>query len=581
VITYLFVGLTPIVLTGLLGLIAAFGISAEGMAHVLAVEVDALGRQALEAARLLAAEAARRRDAPLQERTAWLRPFLSNVRVRLDPELPSWLAGRSEWQGVTHEPAAAAPERPPGRTPGEAPGVRLRIEEPSSHAVRAVARASGPAGDRTVLLEMPLDDAIIARLRETTGIAVQPIEGMRERLRAAEEAIGNADPRIPYMVLLPMTDWTTGETGERVVFTFAWSWAEAGRHLLGSGMAGNVWRRLLMALCFVFLGFEVLALVAAAWMTRAVTGTVHELYRATGYIDRGEFSHRVRVRSRDQLGELAESFNDMTAHIESLLRERVESERLQRELEIAAAVQSRLFPRTVPALATAEIAGHCRAARGVAGDYYDYLDAGPGTVALALGDVAGKGISAALLMSNLQASLRAQVLVLAQTAPAARADGAVAHLASLINEQLCRTVDSNRFATLFLALYDDAARTLRYTNAGHNPPILVLPDGRVERLSAGGVMVGAFSGHRFTQAEADLAPGSVLLLYSDGLSEAANAAGEEFGDGRLADLARRHAGLPAEALRQAVFDAVDAWTRGAEQVDDQTLVVVRGRPGAA
>jgi sigma-B regulation protein RsbU (phosphoserine phosphatase) len=425
-------------------------------------------------------------------------------------------------------------------------------------------------------VEIPINDAMVSRLREISGIAIRPLGTPA----APAPAVGDAT--VPYMVLLPMVDWTTGGSVERIAFTFPWSWTEAGRQLFGSGVAGAVWRNALLGLGALFLGLELVALAAAVWMTRAITGTVHELHRATAHIDRGDFSHRARVRSRDQLGELAEAYNEMAAHIETLLLERVENERLQRELEIAASVQARLFPRAVPALASVEIAGFCRAARGVAGDYYDFLDAGPGVVALALGDVAGKGISAALLMSNLQASLRAQVLVLSESSAAARgarANGAVAHLTALINEQLCRTVDSNRFATLFLALYDDAARRLLYTNAGHNPPILVRPGGAVERLRTGGIMVGAFSGRRFAQAETALEPGDVLLLYSDGLSEAGNPAGEEFGDARLVDLARLHAGLPAEALRHEVFAAIDAWSAGSEQVDDQTLVVVKGRRG--
>src|ERR671938_575415 len=133
----------------------------------------------------------------------------------------------------------------------------------------------------------------------------------------------------------------------------------------------------------IFLTLELFALFAAGWMTRAVTGTVHKLYRATEYIKRGDFSHRVHVRSQDQLGELAHAYNDMAADIEALLHERVERERLEREIEIAAEVQAQLFPRAVPALANAAVTAECRAARGVAGDYYDYVEIAPGVVVLA------------------------------------------------------------------------------------------------------------------------------------------------------------------------------------------------------
>jgi sigma-B regulation protein RsbU (phosphoserine phosphatase) len=305
------------------------------------------------------------------------------------------------------------------------------------------------------------------------------------------------------------------------------------------------------------------------------------------------------------LGELAAAFNDMSANIESLLEERVERERLEREVEIAAEVQAQLFPRRVPELSTAEIAAECRAARGVAGDYYDYIEVAPGLVALALGDVSGKGVSASLVMSNLQASLRAQTTITAERmemaaravvaagagaegggdhqqagAPDARAaemDGAVARKMTNINRQLCQSTEANRFATLFLALYEDRTRRLRYTNAGHNAPILVRAGGAVERLTAGGMLAGAFEWASYEEAAATLALGDVLLIFSDGISEAENEAGEEYGEERLVSFAAAHRALSADELRQAIFNEIDAWSGRKERDDDQTLVIVKGK----
>jgi sigma-B regulation protein RsbU (phosphoserine phosphatase) len=353
-------------------------------------------------------------------------------------------------------------------------------------------------------------------------------------------------------------------------------------------------------------------------MTRAVTGTVHRLYQATEYIKRGDFSHRVRVRSHDQLGELAVAFNEMSANIQSLLQQRVEHERLEREVEIAAEVQAQLFPRSVPTLATVEIAGECRAARGVAGDYYDYIEVSPELYAFALADVSGKGLSASLVMSNLQATLRAQTTIIAErlrvaatvpatTTTAATAaltrgrgsssssssdnDGiempcgvtgvdtscAVENMVESINGQLCRSTEASRFATLFLALYDDRERTLRYTNAGHNAAILLRADGTVERLSAGGTMVGAFDWAKFEEAETTLERGDVLIIFSDGLSEAQNASGEEYGEKALVQFVADRRNLSADEMRRAVFDEIDTWSGAEERGDDQTLVVVKGR----
>jgi sigma-B regulation protein RsbU (phosphoserine phosphatase) len=332
-----------------------------------------------------------------------------------------------------------------------------------------------------------------------------------------------------------------------------------------------------------------------------VTGTVHRLYRATEFIKRGDFSHRVQVRSHDQLGELASAFNEMSANVESLLQERVKRERLEREVEIAAEVQAQLFPRRVPDLLTAEVAAECRAARGVAGDYYDYVEVAPGLVVFALGDVSGKGLSASLVMSNLQATLRAQTTItaerlsiaeravavsaggsdgksdklLAHVVAEAHMDGAVSRNITNINRQLCHSTEANRFATLFLALYEDRTRTLRYTNAGHNPPVLVRAGGTVERLTTGGMMSGAFEWAQYEEASVTMGAGDLLLIFSDGISEAQNVAGEEYDEERLVRFAVRHRALSADEMRRAIFDEIDAWAGERERGDDQTLVIIK------
>ncbi len=401
-------------------------------------------------------------------------------------------------------------------------------------------------------------------------------------------------------VVMPATDWATGARAPHVAFKFPSSIAAARRSALERGYLGQDLRLSLVLVIFavIFLTLELLALIAAGWMTRAVTGTVHKLYRATEYIKRGDFSHRVHVRSHDQLGELAVAYNDMAANIEVLLVERVERERLEREVEIAAEVQAQLFPRAVPQLATAAISAECRAARGVAGDYYDYVEIAPGVVVFALADASGKGISASLVMSNLQASLRAQATILAERLRAAEralvaAVGgaaeieppcgvtgidrscAVAEIVSNINTQLCQSTDANRFATLFLALYDDRTRSLRYTNAGHNAPFLIRADGTHERLETGGTVAGAFDFARYEEASAALAPGDLLLVFSDGISEAQNAADEEYGEPRLLQFALQHRDRTADELRRALFAEIDHWSGGRERGDDQTVVIVK------
>jgi sigma-B regulation protein RsbU (phosphoserine phosphatase) len=210
-------------------------------------------------------------------------------------------------------------------------------------------------------------------------------------------------------------------------------------------------------------------------------------------------------------------------------------------------------------------------------------------------------------MSNLQASLRAQTTILSErlklservalksAASAGVAGGdetdaelpcgvtgidtdcAVEQIAASINDQLCRSTDSNRFATVFLALYDDRTRRLRYTNAGHNPPLVVRAAGEVEKLDVGGTVLGAFEWARYEEAAATLDAGDLLLVFSDGISEAQNDAGEEYGDERLAQFAISNRHLGTDDLRAAVFDEIDAWTGGRERDDDQTVVILKVR----
>ncbi|HEV2708355.1 MAG TPA: SpoIIE family protein phosphatase [Pyrinomonadaceae bacterium] len=655
VITYLFVGLTPIVLLGLLGLLASVLGAGQAMSRVVIVHVNATERHTLDSARTLADAVStlpptttqREAQAWLAERASLIRATLPGARVAVwrgsdddDPHalgqggaaqladepsdensrgvgsdttpvgapLPAWLAGQTEWSSFSFVP-------PTDASPFGAPSLRALVRR-------------GGAGARAtaVLLVVPVSRALVGQFREMAGINLRPYFLGAEELAARTDGrsvrIGSTDnwrrreartdldqfgENIQgvgnYIVVLPATNWVSGVTDTRLSFVFNFSWADARQQLVAGSSVGQLLQRMLLITSGLFLALELAALAAAAWMTRAVTGMVHKLHVATEFIKRGDFSHRIRARSHDQLGELAVAFNEMSANIEALLAERVEHERLERELEIAAEVQAQLFPRHVPSLKTAEMTGECRAARGVAGDYYDYIEIAPGRVAVTLGDVSGKGVSAALVMSNLQAALRAQVGIIAErvkiaeraaaavagvTGVEATAEApcgvagtddacAVADIADQINSQLCRSTDANRFATLFLALYDDHTRTLRYTNAGHNDGLLVRTDGSVEHLREGGTLVGAFDFARYTEAQTELRAGDLLLVFSDGLSEAQNVTGEEYGEERLAQLAVAHRHLAADQLRHAIFNQVDAWTGGRERGDDQTVVILKAK----
>jgi sigma-B regulation protein RsbU (phosphoserine phosphatase) len=243
-------------------------------------------------------------------------------------------------------------------------------------------------------------------------------------------------------------------------------------------------------------------------------------------------------------------------------------ERLNREVEIAREVQERLFPQTLPPIIGLDYAGACRPALGVGGDYYDFLALPGGRLGIAIGDVSGKGIAAALMMASLQASLRGE---------ATRAPDNLAALIANVNRLVYEASSANRYATFFYGQYDPATRQLTYVNAGHNPPMLFHNNGtnwQVTRLETGGTVVGLLESFPYEQATVRIAPGDTLLAFTDGISEAMNNADEEWGEERLREAVKHCSGSkPAEIITQ-LMQSADAFANGAKQHDDMTLVVL-------
>ncbi len=316
----------------------------------------------------------------------------------------------------------------------------------------------------------------------------------------------------------------------------------------------------------VFLILEIGSLITGMVLTRTITQAVNDLYNATLFVARGDFTHRVRVHKRDQLGALGESFNEMTVSITRLIEEQRQKQHLEQEITIASEVQKQLFPKCVPQLPGLELAAICKPARVVSGDYYDFIRLGPTSVSIALADISGKGISAALLMASLQAALRS-IATLDGNADTSK-------LVTLLNDHLFRNTSDDRYATFFYATYDSETHMLTYTNAGHLPPLFIA-DGSVEHLEQGGTVVGLFEQTPYTQVTLKVPKGALLVAYSDGLTEAANVYGEEFGFDRVKEEVLRHLDLPAKQLSQALIDAAEKWTSSSERADDVTVVVAR------
>ena len=247
--------------------------------------------------------------------------------------------------------------------------------------------------------------------------------------------------------------------------------------------------------------------------------------------------------------------------------EQVEQARLmmERELEQAAEIQRQLLPLAAPSLAGLELAGYNRPCHGVGGDYYDFVTYPDGRVLVVLGDVAGKGMPAALLMVNLQARLR----ILAENPPPP------AEMVSILNRAMAAVCPGNRFVTFFLSVMDGNAGSIEFCNAGHNPPMLVSKMGGLRSLEGGGPVLGILPNLAYQQRRVELAPGDTVVLYSDGVTEATNPSGDEFGEQRLADLLMGLRAAPAGELIRAINEELEAFAAGAPPADDVTIVVAR------
>ncbi len=325
----------------------------------------------------------------------------------------------------------------------------------------------------------------------------------------------------------------------------------------------------------------VLASFVGVSMTRTITEAVHNLYQGTNRIRAGDLAHRIEVKGNDQLAELGRSFNSMAENLDRLLKSEKERQRLQAELEIAREVQAQLHPKETPRLGGLELASVCRAARLVSGDYFDYQRLGGHRLAVAIGDVAGKGISAALLMATLQSAMRSQLRHCAEMMErSSNGDGeahiSTARLMANLNQHLYASTSPEKYATFFFSIYDDETETLSYTNAGHLPPLLVR-GGEVLTCEVNGTVVGAFPDVPYEESRLKLESGDLLVCYTDGITEPENEYGEMFGEQRLMELLKSHSAREAGEVADAVVRAVSDWTASPELQDDMTLLVARKR----
>ncbi len=582
IVTYLFIGGVPVTLAVLMALGTGY-LAVVNLATFLAVSSIREQEQRLSAANAAAAEQiVNRRRLPHEIMASdTLFPGRSLTIVPIS-DAPKWLK-----DGFTG----------------------LASDHGQLH-LRAANLIQTPHGQDMVISSVPFDQKFLARIAANLG-ALSLSEKVEQGAAATTSPATAANPpqpdlisagavsrpqhsvdlELPFGGQIQTVDWSSGE---------ARSWYLAGITRPSAiynylGLYMGVWTGVLGSLLFgaaiAFAVVVLIALIIGIRLTRTITYSVANLYKATEHINRGNFTHRIQVRENDQLAALQRSFNSMTDSLQKLIAEQKEKERLQSELEIAHEVQAQLFPRELCGTSTLEMHGVCRPARIVSGDYYDFLAYGPEQVGIAVGDISGKGISAALLMATIHSAVRAyeqelMAPVSASSAAVYATDMRIATVAPrvarpspgqmlwLLNRHLYQSTQPEKYATLFLGFYDDDTRSLTYSNAGHLPPVILSEKGDVRRLDTGGTVVGLFDDRGYEEQTVELYPGDIFIAFSDGMTEPENEFGE-FGEDRLIETIATHRHLPLERISELAVAAVQDWIGSTEQPDDVTLVLAR------
>lgn len=438
-----------------------------------------------------------------------------------------------------------------------------------------------------------VDDALAERLAATTGFDMVAVPFDRKRQMEDEVALATTDSTMHVnvtlgegsstsMIVHPVVEWASGDTLFRTtdqdlgrqnwpLYSFSFTVRDYIRARAGAGVLGSVAGQVAKWTAIVFAGMIVVAVLIGIGLTSSVTRAVNALHKGTRRVAEGNLDHRIRVRSKDQLGALAASFNEMSESVSTLLETKAEKERLDHEMQIAAQVQQNMLPTEFPSIPGLDGAATSVMAKHVGGDLYDFIRIGPNRVAIVIGDVSGKGVSAALVMSNVISAIRSMLTGEDSTGPA----DVMIHL----NDLIYRTTAPDCFVTMFYAEYDMRTGTLTFANAGHDWPMVVSRAGDdVVDLPAGGVMLGAFPDLSVDEKTLSLSPGDVIVAYSDGLVDTVDAGDRPFERERVRDVVTMNAGAKPAAIVQALEAANRRWRGEAPEVDDVTIVVLKRVP---
>jgi len=363
-----------------------------------------------------------------------------------------------------------------------------------------------------------------------------------------------------------------GIENANILLSLGFGWADWKADFLeGENNLNQIALFTIVLLAGLFFVIELFAIFFGVRITEGFVSAVHSLHKGTKALAGGDLDAYIDIPNEDEFGDLAGSFNEMTVAIRQGRKDALAKEALTLEMATAREIQERLLPSEEPTISGFEVTGTSIPSREVGGDYFDFILTRDHKMGIAIGDVSGKGMPAALLMSNLQASLHGQVIH----------PSSVSEVVGRVNDLIVASTDTHMFATFFYGLLDTVAGTFTSTNAGHNPPMVFRSDGRLETLNSGGLLLGMLSDMKYKQETITLDPGDVVVLYTDGITEAVGPGVDEdnveamFGEEALEEVVRNSCHLPAVGIKEAILEAVSTHTEGVAQSDDITLVVVR------
>jgi len=586
IVTYLFIGGVPVTLAVAIALLSGYLVLGDLAVFSAVSEIKAEANR-LSAANAAAEEEIARHSSTPEKIAASDKAFPGrSISVLPTSSLPNWI--RDGFSGLVSDKGHIYLRAANSHHSSDGPAMVVSSVLLDKNFLGRIASKVGSLTLYSLDTELNGDEKSLGNLSNAQG-AMNPLTSGRISAGTVSDPVMALDRELDFGGPIQVTDWANGSLRTRILggttrLSTVYSYLTAS---VGIGSTAIVIALVGLAIAFAIV--VLIALLIGISLTRKITYSVANLYRATQHINRGDFTHRIDVREKDQLAALQVSFNSMTDNLEKLIAEQKEKERLQSELEIAHEVQAQLFPRANVGTSTLELHGICRPARIVSGDYYDFLSYGPEQVMVAVGDISGKGISAALLMATIHSAVRAYEQEQLASVGIAAAYGTTSRVAAfearvappapaqmlwLLNRHLFQSTQPEKYATLFLGFYDDEKHRLTYANAGHLPPIVLAADGAVRRLQTGGTVVGLFPDCDYAEETVELYPGDIFIAFSDGITEPENEFGE-FGEDRLIETVAAHRHQPLERITEHVISAVQDWIGSTEQPDDITVVLAR------